>query len=144
MQPIHVNDLKPKIGNVLQTVTDFVVVISIDDGPVPLLHTRSIRTGLQGSTGLGAVTGIMVPIDHGVKQQVPAGPLNDVQPKPVVPTPVPLLPKQSNPEEPPKKSYEIVKGPAPKPRHVHEPPKPESPKTEVPAIVQEPATAEDS
>lgn len=126
MQSVNAYDLKLKVGDVLQTIDDFVVVENVDEGPVGKCHTRSIRTGRQGIASLKLITGIMMPVVHEAVQQTFEHLL-----EPVLPSVVPAV--QVKP-----KGYDIVKGPAlqPKARHQHNM-LPATEPTPMPSIIHE-------
>ena len=67
MKPISVRDIDFKVGTVLQTVEDFVVIESMDPNVLePHLHTRSIRyRGAKTIVNLSQIRGVVVPVVQG-------------------------------------------------------------------------------
>lgn len=150
MRPISIRDVHPKIGDVLQTTSDFVVVELVDDGPNPVCHARSLRGGQPTIVAPGSIRGIMIP----VYQEHDDTPFRAVAPGPQAPAveaPVAAPTPPTPPAAPPaNKGYVIAgpgpqvrrePGPQPQKRHQHAPPPPpktEEPKPDVtPSITQE-------
>jgi hypothetical protein len=137
MHPIHVSDLVPEVGTVLQTVDDFVVVENVDAGKAAHCHARSIRTGRNVLVAFGSIRAVMIPVNHEVTESpTPVGPLTaTVGPVEEQPVTDPVTTQLNAP----KKTFEIVKGPAPqnKPKHIHHVSPPKPPQVTPPSITQE-------
>ena len=117
MKPVHVSELEVKIGDMLMTVNDFVVVENVDEaGPVQRFHTRSVRDGKHGIVTPSLITGIMVTVNHTPVTEI----LPQTREELIVPATIPPPPVALEPSKP---KMQIIKGPAVQPkteRHTHD------------------------
>jgi hypothetical protein len=99
MRSIRIDDVHPKIGDIIQTTSDFVVIENIDDSQQPRYHARSVRTGQRTIMSLSSIRGIMIPVSQAASDPAPF----DTTPLPEA-SAVPVQPAEKS------KGYDIVKG----------------------------------